>query len=207
MKKTLLSTAAALVFSTGFAQAASYTFVSDPGDFANPTILEGFEGFALGTLLPVTSGILTVDSGNAGNDVTLSNAGSITTPGIIEGKYFWDNGDAVDYTFTFSEGISQFGVGIYGMQFGGNSLSLFDESDNLIKTFGGIAGAGFNQAQFAGFQGSDFDVHKVVLDFGGVDAVGIDNVYYSPATIPVPAALPLLMAGLGGLALMRRRRG
>lgn len=191
------------------ASAATYTFVDTPDDLSGPATFEGFEGFALGTSLPVTSGILTVATGQdwPGAPTTLNNASSIETPGIIEGKYFWSNRDAKDYTFTFTQGVSEFGVGLWGMQFPGNTLTLFDVDGQQIQSFSvnGISASGLG-AQYVGFTGSQPDVFTVVLDFSATDAVGIDNVSYTTSVVPLPAGLPLLLAGLGGIAVLRKRR-
>lgn len=56
-------------------------------------------------------------------------------------------------------------------------------------------------------------VHGDFIAAGGVngfsEAFSIDTAYLSPAVavVPLPAGLPLLLAGLGGLALLRRKRG
>jgi len=56
-------------------------------------------------------------------------------------------------------------------------------------------------------------VISVLIDLQGLrgnsDNVGIDNITFSQiavAPVPLPAALPLLLAGLGGLAIARRRK-
>lgn len=57
-----------------------------------------------------------------------------------------------------------------------------------------------------GFFGVSF-LTFTFADSGEGASGGIDNIVVEPSVIPVPAALPLMLAGLGGLALVRRRRG
>lgn len=60
---------------------------------------------------------------------------------------------------------------------------------------------------FYGFTGLLFDEINVSVGASGDSSiVGLDTVAFNVAAVPVPASLPLLIAGLGGLALMGRRR-
>ncbi|MEM7470606.1 MAG: VPLPA-CTERM sorting domain-containing protein [Pseudomonadota bacterium] len=60
---------------------------------------------------------------------------------------------------------------------------------------------------FYGFTGLLFDeINVSVGESGNSSIVGLDTVAFNVAAVPVPASLPLLFAGLGGLALMRCRR-
>lgn len=61
----------------------------------------------------------------------------------------------------------------------------------VYKTFTFVAGSTSEELAF-------------ISDDAGLFGAAIDDVTIAP--IPVPAAFPLLLAGLGGLALLRRRR-
>ncbi len=59
---------------------------------------------------------------------------------------------------------------------------------------------------FYGFNGIRFNEISVdVLGNSGRTA-GIDTLAFNVAAVPLPASLPLLFAGLGGLAMLRRRQ-
>lgn len=63
--------------------------------------------------------------------------------------------------------------------------------------------ATFESDRVVAFAGGEFaGVSKVTFTHGGTGTIHIDDI----VATPLPAALPLLAAGLGGLAWMRRRR-
>lgn len=63
---------------------------------------------------------------------------------------------------------------------------------------------GDDVAEFSGSFGSTSDVIDFVLKFENF--AGGDVIQLNVQAIPVPAALPLLLAGLGGFGLLRRRQ-
>ena len=71
--------------------------------------------------------------------------------------------------------------------------------DNLSNTF---EIPGFDMVQFVTFE--LFDAGEGAS--GAIDNLTFEAVGMPPAPIPVPAALPLMLVGLGGLGLMARRR-
>lgn len=55
-----------------------------------------------------------------------------------------------------------------------------------------------------GFTGSLFD--QISIATGGSSGASLDNLSFNIAPVPLPASLPLLLAGAGGLWLLRRRK-
>jgi len=69
-----------------------------------------------------------------------------------------------------------------------------------LHTFSGNT-AGFN---FTGFTG--LDEVTITANMATFADPQFDNLTYDASAVPAPAALPLLVVGLGGLAVARRRR-
>lgn len=57
---------------------------------------------------------------------------------------------------------------------------------------------------FYGFSGFNFDA--ITVTASSPQTVALDNLSFNVATVPVPAALPMLMLGMFGLAVLGRRR-
>ncbi|SFR08827.1 hypothetical protein [Poseidonocella sedimentorum] len=201
---------AGLIAAGTTASAATYTQITDPGDISAGALTETFEGFTLGTPLPLSSGIMSVATGNAVGAAVVGS--SYDHPGTPAGsRWIGNSADAVSYSFEFSAGISQFGLVLFGHQYAGTTMELFDALDQSVASFS-VAIAGGGAGQYTGFTSDMAAVRSVVIDFGGVDAVWIDNVSYLEGTdtspVPLPATLPLLVAALGASALAgRRKRG
>lgn len=187
------------------AQAATYTQITDPGLISAGAVTETFEGYALGTGLPLVSGSMTL-SGPSTQTVTGT---GYDHPGTPSGsRWVGSTADADSYGFAFSTGISQFGLVMYGHQFAGTTMELFDEATQSLGSFS-VAIAGGTAGQYVGFLSDMDDVRSVQITFGAVDAVWIDNVSYLEgvsSTVPLPATLPLLLVALGGAGLAARRR-
>jgi hypothetical protein len=132
---------------------------------------------------PITGGTIDTVTGNAliehaGSGVTLS-GGSVN---VSVGNFLID---------TMMGTVSGNVIGAPG------SVTFF--------TFGTPGAGGIPlliSSDLAAALSSIFDLGEDI-DLTGVE-FGIANT--SPTPVPVPAALPLLLAGLGGLALMRRKR-
>lgn len=113
--------------------------------------------------------------------------------------------------------IDQFGVGFDGGFFnaaGGTAITAFDRAGNLLGRVSNV-GTGI---EFLGLVSQDADIAGVFLELVGVEPAGynIDNIRFGqrgqiidptdPNPVPLPASLPLLLIGVGGLAAMRRRK-
>ena len=211
----MATAAAAVVLGTGAAQAAVFDF----------------EGFANGEAInSVTSGTITAtvttDSNGAVDqaiafDTSLDNTrdpdleapftgSGATNPGkvliIAENTTVPDDerlGGSVTFSFDKFVDLMSF-EGFDGADYRvsaqrGNEFltrDLIVTGDNLSNS---ITLPEFNGVRVVTFE---------FLDFGEGASGAIDNIMFSPAVapIPVPAALPLLAAGLGGLAFVGRRR-
>ncbi|GIT86772.1 hypothetical protein ROBYS_17880 [Roseobacter sp. OBYS 0001] len=114
------------------------------------------------------------------------------TAGIV-----WDVFSSADPTFKFNRIV--FAVG-----------DAADINGTVFKvTAGGVektlTGQANNNEQLVVINlGGFFDTATVVMDTATNDAFVIDGATIS--AVPVPAALPLLLAGIGGLGFMARRK-
>jgi hypothetical protein len=87
--------------------------------------------------------------------------------------------------------------GFYKGSFVGQSLVVANQNDLADQAIT-LGGTRIDQAFFwyaDDFLGTPSNLIEIV-----------DNVRYELAPIPLPAGMPLMLAGLGGLALMRRRK-
>ena len=104
--------------------------------------------------------------------------------------------------FAFNNALKAFGF--YITDYGDNSAG------NLELTIGGetivlaTSGGGDGSVAFFGIVENGTDTFNSASLIAFNDAVGIDKVY--TAHMPVPAALPLMMVGLGAMGAARRRR-
>ena len=122
--------------------------------------------------------------------------------------YAGTNSRTAAMSFTFSEGVS--GVGglfNYAPTYGQAILRIFDGSDALIEEFNLTSAAPIatsrasNVGGFRGFDLGENVIHR--FEVSGAYAV-IDDLTISQ--VPLPAGLPMLLIGLGGFAMMRRRQ-
>lgn len=186
--------------------AAASTFSSETLflDAANPVVTEDFEDAPLsgspssGALSSIDFGGFEVSSSPNALKVLDSNnfgAGN-TTPGgsnylLVDTDVGFVTGIT---TFTFDSLLSAFGFW-YSDAEGSGTISFGGQTFALSAT-------GNGGSSFFGYVGNTF-VDSFTIDFGDDSNFGIDDVSYAP--VPLPAGLPLLLAGLGALAIARRR--
>ena len=133
----------------------------------------------------------------------------------ISGTQFLHAPDAGDFTITFNNPISAFGLFATDLGDAGGTLSVdLYNGSNLLDTLviSGIpTGANQNYAvSFIGFIDPSQSYDKIVFGTAvGGEEVGYDNFTIgvpNAGTTPLPPALPLFASGLGALGLLGWRR-
>ncbi len=127
--------------------------------------------------------------------------------GIAYGAY----NEASEIFFMPSAGttvtLSNFALGAY---FGNytTALTILDGLDNILFDYGTVT---LSQTTASVFSDTYSSAAGIKLRFGPYGyVVGIDNIQYSTSVaspVPLPASALLLVAGLGGLAALRRQKG
>ncbi|MEM7471243.1 MAG: VPLPA-CTERM sorting domain-containing protein [Pseudomonadota bacterium] len=134
------------------------------------------------------------------NPAVTANAGGvlvIAENDLSNGQLPDDNQNGGSITFEFLKAVDFSGFTIYDdanitvtSNLGG-SVSANVVGDGKFSTFS-FGGPGLN------------GVTSLTFDFGRASGA-IDDIQVSLSQVPLPAGLPLLLAGLGGFALLRRR--
>jgi len=205
MKKILLMTATLLAAPA--AQAATLVTLAD---FDN-AVSEDFEAVAVGSIdqsnaIFAALGITGV-SGTGGSDAfgirtDVSRSLGLTSGGDLE--VVDPNGGTNSFdliTFSFAAPTTQFGIAFSDQNFSDRNVT-FSLGGATVDTFSlsTTNGAGLNTFFFEA--STNFD--SITLDLNGayIDAIHANNV----AAVPLPAGLPLLLAGLGAMGLASRRK-
>ncbi|QIE41051.1 VPLPA-CTERM sorting domain-containing protein [Meridianimarinicoccus aquatilis] len=219
MNKTFFIAAAAFLFA-GTAQAALLDF--ETGYAGNKTAIVGdeFEA-AFGVTFSSAGGLNIVEVGGPADGFV---PGDTPDPVDAFGSYFLTSGFGtvtqlvIDYTLGASE--ASFEVG--DIDGSGSDLEEFtfvakDEFGNVLSSQfvdGNDADAGDAAVTKIGFSGLSGLISKIEITgttFGGTRKIGIafDNFNTTLDTttpVPLPAALPLAIAGVGALGFVRSRR-
>lgn len=161
----------------------------------------------------------TVDNANSGY-FSVSNASTTSGTGTL--TYDGDDNDAtgvdsyglggLDLTDGMVDNVFAFDIIAADLPFD-YTLTVWDE-DSSDSYMGVIPGGTFGSSEmiaFSSFTGIDFsNVGALQLSFAGTQAsdLSIDNFRTAGDTpaVPLPASLPLLLAGLGGVAAVARRK-
>ncbi len=176
---------------------------------ANAIILD-FDSLSLGNIDGVNLGGVTITTSDGSTEV-ISNGGVgyMSAPNAISNLGWVTNNDLI---LTFDALVSS--VTLTGGDRGGDddqfTLEAYDSSYNLLgfyttPIFGGnIAGGPFMQDFYTAnisFAGIKY-VHVADAQWAGI---GIDDLEFDGAAVPIPSAILLLGSGLFGLAGFRRK--
>jgi hypothetical protein len=189
------------------------TFVSRGVGFG-----ERFNGQSLGssgnfdTLGGSATGSLSVIAGSANHnlDILLYNGSNVLT-GL--GPLGYPNFDAVgegSFAALFSTDQSQFGFQLVGGNSGNAFVSFFKRDGSLIST---VTVSGLAEG-FYGFQreGNVQDIAGISIYNDDAGGIGFDNLKHDvrsdvpTPTVPEPETYALMLAGLGAVAWIARRR-
>jgi hypothetical protein len=221
MKKTITVALAGLLSASSAYSATTFTFTNIRASDAAGTPTVGSDAGA-GTVVPSYTGstgqsatgnavVLTADNYNLFNDGTLYDI-------------------VVDFSITgvglqFNDGVYQLNQAGDTMSYGAASITIFDDTGAIDLTSNFITSfTGYSNVQVSGFSGSDagtingdaitgsgsieFGLSNVqtidVVRTGGGFNINDVNGSFSIDAVPEPSATTLL--GLGGLALILRRR-
>ena len=178
---SVASVALAVFMSTGAAQAATIDFTTASNDgativAAGATVTAGF-----GTTLLI--GDFTANAvcplGNSGCNGLMTLTFDQDVSGV---NFFYGYGDAGDSAL----------------------LSIFDSGGTLLGFYNLDSTSGVAFADLSSFGTLRSIIFDNVASTGAGYAYG--DISYDPAAVPLPAALPLVLAGLGGIAALRARR-
>ena len=203
----ILAICAAVAATTLAAEAATISGTGDAGTdplFADATFV-GFEGTATGSYNQLTFGNLTIDGIGGPFRIDGSYAGSFNGRGSV----YLDNnaGTTTSLRFTFATEVSAFAFN-FGASDDSWTVTAFDAIGNVIETAAAPIVNASNAGDYIGISAAG--IASFTLTTTSVyDYVFVDDIVFNSgaavAPVPLPAGLPLLLAGLGGLALTRRR--
>lgn len=137
-------------------------------------------------------------------DLAVSKSGSGLGSALASVPVFTDiNGPFDLLTFAFSSAVS-----LNSITFGNvDANDDFDIFFDGVLAFNDVAISGANPATFGGVVLNSFSVGAdQVSIWDGTDNFTVAGLDIDVAAVPLPAGMPLLLAGLGSLAIARRRR-
>lgn len=147
-----------------------------------------------------TYGVAVTDSPDGGTWAGIVRSGSLNE---IFGQTISDFVIGETYTLTWWEGLFGLGSGSYSQD---NQVGLFLDGAQVgagavltLDPAWGFASASFTATA------TEHEISFGLLDGGAQSSVSIDGVAFAASEVPVPAAAPLLIAGLAGMAALRRR--
>jgi hypothetical protein len=221
MNIKLLSAATALVLSVGTANAALLNF--ETGFSGDLTSLGTDEYFgSVGVTFSSPNGLNIAKVG--GNPTSGFVPNDTPTPTGVFGQYFLtsDFGQVTSLFIDYDAGVSEASFDVADIDGSGSDLEVFtftalDGSSNVLASQiidGNNPLAGDAKAITVGFSGLSGLIKRIEITgttSGGSRLIGIafDNFNTNvdiTTPVPLPAGLPLAMAGLGALGLLRSRR-
>lgn len=217
MKKNILLmiVIASLFLLFGFNTVSMATPISSPDQLSSGSTVITFEEVPAGTSEPVTINGVTFTDNNGGVTSGIKSPQWTQYPGIFEGQFFGlgygDRGFIIDFN---GETVSEFGMGVFDVNFVGNVLTAYDINNNVLETLtsgidpefqvGPIGGV---FSTFTGFSRATSDIAWLELTHVSGDWLAIDTVTFSGRTNPVPEPTTMLLfvSGLVGLSVIRRK--
>ena len=204
MKKTIAFLAGMAALSvTSAASAATIAGTGSPSSVISGGTVEGFDSTASGLYASNTFGNVTISG--IGDPYTIGTAynGQYNNSG---GQSLYNDFDysPISFRFDFATAVSAFAFN-WGAADYNWTLQAFDAANNLLESFVLTPTYASNAGEFYGIAAAGIQYATLWTDTG--DYVFIDNFTSTTvAPVPLPAGLPLLMAALGGLALVNRKR-
>ncbi len=187
IKKTKFSLAIMTVLSIGFTQAANAAI--------------DFESVAVGSYSSFTEGGVTFSLSSG--DITVSDDGNGAFVLAAPGTHFLDNRfGGANFIFDLVAPVSYFGMQI-GAADSPQTLSAYDALNNLLGSVAIPDQVSDLPYPYTGFYSLSFaGIDHVTLTGSDGDWIVVDNV----TAVPEPETYAMLLAGLGLLGFMARRR-
>jgi hypothetical protein len=192
---------------------AQAALTTNAGDIAGPSILVDFESFdGLLTSGPVDVAPGIVFTGDSGAELG-ANSRDLGDNGVWGvGNLFAAGGVAGELRFTFSSGASS-AAGAFVSHYAHAALpfplvvevSAYGDNNQIIETHSFSVAAtalDYNAGQFLGITRASADIRSI--SFKGVGVVADDLLLTAP--VPEPGTWAMLLAGLGAVGVLGRRR-
>jgi hypothetical protein len=205
------------------ASAAVVTFTNTIADTDASSRQVTFDEFAVGDSVgpgatPVPgNGAVTLSASRSFSVGDLSTSSIPQTPGLFENNFiFQPTGSSAAGSFfvDFASPVAEAGLVLYNnFSIDRNYILRAFDSDGVEIAEELDIGVGAN-AEFLGFLADMAIISRLELNFGPTFATGqrplIDSITYVDGSavtpVPVPAALPLFLSAIAGLAFAQRRR-